>query len=410
MIWLDTEYWRTSRKYKLSVPVPIRLFGLLIACMIPASGFAATAIEPVSAGQVRFYNIADSDFDIYSKHPDSNTQAWMRKNYFRMQTYSPYFDSRLSWYPNAWAYKDAYAIKPHWPEFDQHPEWILRDEAGRMLYIPWGCADGRCPQYAADVGNREFRAHWILRARVLIDKGYKGLWIDDVNLTWRVGDGDGNHVKPIDPRTGKAMTLDDWRRYFSEFMEDIRRALPGIEIAHNAIWYAGAPSNTFIARQIDAADYINLERGATDKGLKHGLGRFGFETFLRYADFVQQRGRSVIMMDYGKTVVEREYGLAAWFLISAGRDLMSSSRLHWTAPGDFWPGYQLDLGPAAGQRFKWRGLIRRDFRCGIVLLNQPGADRILVTLPDGLTALSGEPAKFASLSAAQAAIYKKPCD
>jgi len=375
----------------------------------PAVAGARAGIAVAPAGQVRFYNVADSDFDIYSKEPDDGAKAWMRANYFRMQTYSPYFDSRLAWFPDAWAYKDSYAIKPDWPEFAEHPEWVLRDARGRMLYIPWGCAEGACPQYAGDFGNPGFRAHWIGRAKRLIDKGYRGLWIDDVNLAWRVGDGDGRHVTPIDPRTGKPMTLDDWRRYFAEFMEEIRRALPDAEIAHNAIWYAGPTDDPYIRRQIDAADYFNLERGATDKGLRGGEGKYGLETFFGFVDFVQSRGRSVIMMDYGKTLVEREYGLAAWFLISAGRDMMSSSRLHWTAPDSFWPGYQLSLGEAEGPRYTWRGLLRRDFDCGVVLLNQPGARRAHATLPPGLSNWSGSSVSSITLGASQAAILTRGC-
>ena len=185
--------------------------------------------------------------------------------------------------------------------------------------MPWGCANGSCPQYAADIGNPAFRAYWIERAGALIEKGYRGLWIDDVNLTWRVSNDAGEHVKPVDPRTGKLMTLDDWRRYFAEFMEEIRQALPDAEIAHNSIWYAGPLDDIFIQRQIDAADYINLERGATDPGLSGGGGKYGRETFFAFVDFVQSRGRSVIMMDYGTAFSERDYGLAAWFLISNGR-------------------------------------------------------------------------------------------
>jgi len=394
---------------------PFRVLALalvagLLAEFLSPGWAAATEILAAPAGKVRFYNIADSDFDVYSKQPDLETQEWMRDNYFRMQTYSPYFDSRLAWFPNAWAYKDSYAIKSHWPEFAAHPEWVLRDADGQMLFIPWGCEHGSCPQYAGDVGNPAFRAHWIDRARKLIEKGYKGLWIDDVNLTWRVSDAEGKHVPPIDPRTGERMTLADWRRYFAEFMEAIRAALPEAEIAHNSIWYAGPLDDPFIRRQIDAADYINLERGATDEGLRGGDGRFGLETFFGFIDYVQSRGRAVIMMDYGKTLTEREYGLAAWFMISAGRDLMSSSRLRWTAPDSFWPGYGLHLGAATGPRYRWRGLLRRDFECGSVLLNQPDSPRALVTLPTGLSSWSGTPASRVTLAASQAAILKKACD
>src|SRR5262245_15341624 len=99
-----------------------------------ANGYAGV-LPRVPEGQVRFYNIADSEFDPYSAHPSSSDQAWMRDHYTRMQTYSPYFDSRLSWFPNAWVYKDSFAIKPNWPIFKAHPEWVLRDSNSNLLFI-----------------------------------------------------------------------------------------------------------------------------------------------------------------------------------------------------------------------------------------------------------------------------------
>ncbi len=370
---------------------------------------ASTAIGSEPAGRVRFYNIADSDFDRYSRAPDPEQQAWMRQRYRRMQTYSPYFDQRLSWYPQAWVYKDSYAIKPHWPAFREHPEWLLRDVEGRALYIPWGCAGGSCPQHAADVGNPAFRAHWIAAARRLIAKGYRGLWIDDVNLTWRVSDGHGVPVRPVDPRTGKPMLLADWRRYFAEFMEAIRAALPDIEIAHNVIWYAGPVDDPSIQREIDAADYINLERGASDPGLSGGDGPWSFERFLRFIDFVHQRGRAVILMDYGDNPQAREYGVAAWLLISTGRDLLSSNQLDWSAPGHFWAGYALDLGPALGPRGRWRGLWRRDFACGYALLNPPGGGAVALSLPAGRRRIDPWQATSFVLKERSAAVVLKDC-
>jgi hypothetical protein len=382
----------------------------LIPCaLVAAAEYAPAHLAPAPEGQVRFYNIADSDFDSYSRQPDRRVQRWMRQNYVRMQTYSPYFDSRLQWYPDAWVYKDSYAIKPHWPEFSDHPEWVLRDAAGNKLFIPWGCADGRCPQYAGDFGNPDFRANWIAQAKEKVAVGYGGIWVDDVNLAWRVSDGDGRHVRPIDPRTGKEMTLADWRRYFAEFAEELRAALPDIEIAHNAIWYAGPFDDMSILRQIDAADFINLERGATDPGLKPGAGKFGFERFLAFVDLVHSRGKAVIMMDYGKSAQQREFGLAAWLLISGGRDLLSSNQLDWTAPGRLWAGYRLDLGAARGPRHEWRGLLRREFDCGLVLLHQPGWKRTSVSVPSGYRRIDGRPAGNLILRGAEAAVLRKDC-
>jgi hypothetical protein len=388
------------------------LFGAIAAVAgVSPSGVAWSGVKAREPpGLVRFLNIANSSFDVYTLSPDVAGQAWMRAHYFRMQTYSPYFDSRLQWFPNAWFYKDAYAIKSAWAIFTAHPEWVLRDANGDMLYIPWGCSNGACPQYAGDFGNPEFRANWIREAELSLDEGYFGLFIDDVNMTWRVGDGYGNHVTPIDPRTGTSMTLTNWRRYFAEFLEEVRAAFPNIEIAHNAIWYAGSPSDPHIRRQIAASDYFNFERGATDSGLTDGTGTFGFETFLAFIDAVHAQGRGVVLMDYGTTTRQREYALAAWLLISDGVDLLSSDQLNWTAPDRWWPGYGLDLGAALGRRYWFEGLLRRDFDCGTVLLNPPRMAPRSVALASAHRTIDGALVTGVALDASSAAVFLRDCD
>jgi hypothetical protein len=378
----------------------------LIGLSLPAF---AGQLPGAAAGKVRFYNIADSDFDVYSQNPSSTQQQWMRSHYARMQTYSPYFDTRLAWYPNGWAYKDSFGVPPGSWVATQHPEWILRDSSGTMLYIDWGCSGWTCPQYAADFGNPNFRSYWIGEARALTAKGYKGLWVDDVNMDFRTSNGSGTAVLPMDPRTGRTMTITDWRRYMAEFMEQLRAAVPAAEIAHNAIWYAGSTSDPYVRRQVDAADYINLERGATDRGLVYGSGQWGFETFLAYVDFVHSRGRSVVMMDYGTTTADREFGLAGMLLVNEGRDLVSSNQLAWTAPDRWWPGYDTDLGVSMGLRFQWQGLLRRDFQCGMVLANEPGATAKTVTLPGTFTTIEGARVSSVSLQARQAKVLKSEC-
>ena len=361
------------------------------------------------AGRVRFLNHTNAAFDRYSLSPSGSDQAWMREHYFRMLTYSPYFDTRLQWYPNAWMYKDAYAIRSSWPIFASHPEWVLRDVNGNMLYIPWDCSNGVCPQFAADFGNAEFRANWIREARLSLAQGYVGLYIDDDNMEWRVSDGNGNAVTPIDPRTRAPMTLANWRGYFAQFMEEVRAAFPDVEIVHNAIWYAGGVDDAYIRRQILASDYFNLERGATDAGLTGGGGRFGFETFLSFADAVHSLGRGVVLMDYATTIPQREYALAAWFLHSDGRDLLMNEQLSWTAPDTWWSGYDLDLGNDQGKRYSADGVLGRDFSCGTVLLNQPGMPRRTITLPSPHRRVDGAQVTSVTLDASTAAILLKDC-
>ena len=324
------------------------------------------------AGQILFFVDAKSDFDAWTQNPNAAQKQFMNDHYYRMQTYSPYFDNRLQWYGNAWAYKDAMAIKPGWDVFADHPDWVLRDGNGNLLFVRWGCSNGTCPQYAADIGNPAFRQWWINGAMRLVNEiGYLGIWVDDVNLDWRISNGNGEAVTPVDPRTRKPMTLANWRRYFAVFMEELREALPDAEIAHNAIWYADYDS--FVERQWLAADYLNFERGISDSGIKSGTGKYGFETFLNTVGRAHNLGRHIILDDDDDTgAQERDYELGFYFLINDGGDLIGAdgdrSRMN---PDSYWEGYNTNLGAPVGDWYKNDDVFKRDFTCGSVVVNQP---------------------------------------
>jgi Hypothetical glycosyl hydrolase family 15 len=345
---------------------------------------AGQATGPTSAGSVRFEKGANSAFDPYTSNPTTAQQQWMRDHYARMLTYSPYFDSRTSWYPSAWTYLDAYALYVN----DQaalvaaHPDWVLHDAGGNMLYIPYGCSGTTCPQYAGDFGNPDFRSWWIGQAQQALSHGYAGLFMDDVNMDWRVGNGSGATVTPVDPRTGTAMTIADWRRYMAEFTEQVRQAFPTIEIAHNVIWYAGGSAgdtDPYIQRELKAANVVNLERGVNDGGITGGGGTFGYDTFLGYVDHRHASGQAVDFDADASTEAATQYGMASYLLINDGSDLMGNT---WrSVPDDWWSGYSVALGSALGARYSWNGMVRRDFQGGIVLVNEPGASQKTVALP-----------------------------
>ena len=363
--------------------------------------FAADATS-TSPGNVRFAKVADSAFDPYTQNPTPAQIDWMRAHYARMLTYTPYFDARLAWFPNAWVYKDLYAIYVGSTLATQHPEWILRDAGGNKLYIPYGCSGGTCPQYAADPGNAAFRAYWIQQATTTLAAGYRGLFVDDVNLFLsRVGNGSGQAVVPIDPRTGAPMTEADWRRYLAEFTEQIRTAFPQKEIVHNAIWYVGV-SDPYVQRELVAADVVCLERGVNDSGIVRGGGTYGFDTLLAYIDWIHAHARSVWFLAGAGTANAREYGLAAYFLVSTGTDALGNDP--GGTPGDWWPGYDVSLGSPIGARYAWNGVIRRDFTGGTVLLNEPGSATVTLALGTTYKDLAGNQHTSVTLGAAQGAV------
>lgn len=269
-------------------------------------------------------------------------KRFFNRKYDRIQAYSPFFDAKLAWYNRAWDYEDVYAIKNSDSDFATTQQYILQDAAGHDLYIDFDCkgpqwpANPRtvdmtttgCPQFAADISAQGWKDTVIARctARVQTD-GYRGIWLDDVNLTrydgtWSIADGNGSWVNPIDPNTGVAMTGSDWDNYMATFIEEIRAALPTAELVANVYW--GHPRGAEFDRIVNAVDYINIERGFVDYGITQGSGNFGFDTMLGYIDHIHSLGKNVILDTKTKPLTEQEFmfALSTYLLVKEEGDLL----------------------------------------------------------------------------------------
>ena len=350
------------------------------------------AAQSAGAGHVNFVPNAQSNFDPYTSAPDLSLQQWMQSHYAAMVVYPPYFNTRTSWFPNAYAYLDLYGIHLGSWEQTAHPEWILHDQWGHWLYMPWGCSSGTCPMYAADITNPGFRWYWINTALSTISAGnYPALFIDDVNLEFRVSDGWGNPVAPVDSNTGQPMTYDAWRSYVATFLEEIRAAMPGIKIMQNSIWYAGPAGardiDPSVQRQIATANTINIERGiANDGGLTGGTGVWSLNAIFSFIDRLHEAGRTVNFQEYWLDGSGLEYGLAGYFMVSNGSDSIGDAG---STPGNWWQGYNTDLGTALGPRVYNNGVFERDFTGGKALLGEPGLAPRYIDLGGTYLTLSG---------------------
>ncbi len=376
------------------------LAGVLVSVL--SSGTRPQRVE----GTVRFVGSADSSFDRYTVNKNASYGAFLRRHMWRMITYAPYFNDKTGWYPRAWLYQDAYAIYPGSPLFTQHPEWILHDAAGNRLYIPFACSEGACTQYAADISNPAFRSYWIAEARAQLAHGYRGLFIDDVNMELRVSDGQEKQTMPIDRATGKPMTYEAWREYMAQFMEQIRQAIPRTEIAHNAIWFAHSPTRTadpYIRREIAAANYINLERGVSDLGATGDASHPAFSDFLSYIDAVHALGAGVIIDSHETQRQPTEYALASYFLTIDSLDGFTAGGM---TPTHWWTGFDVNLGDVSGPRKKWNGVMRRDFSAGVVLVNEPGASTHTISLPTAMRDLDGRRVTSVTLTPASGVVLR----
>jgi hypothetical protein len=79
-------------------------------------------------------------------------------------------------------------------------------------------------------------------------------------------------------------------------------------------------------------------------------------------------------------------------------------------PGNFWSGYTTDLGAAAGEHYQWNERFRRDFECGMVLVNQPGMPSISVDLEQTFTTIAGQAVTAVTLPASSGSILSRACD
>ena len=370
--------------------------------------FAAVAVSSSDPGHVNYERQAKPDLDPYTNSPASAQQQWFRTHFSRMVVFSPYFDKRTSWFPNSLVYIDLYGLPVESLVVRDHPDWVLRDSAGARLYIPWGCAHGTCPQYAADVASPAFRSWWINRAHSILSHHYRGIFIDDVNTEFRVSDGNARQVPPIDSTSGKPMSWEAWRGHIADFVEQIRAAFPKIEIVHNSIWFAGPPGvrdrDPAIERQIKAADNINVERGiANDPGLTGGMGEWSVYELFSYIDRVHQMGRGVTFEEYELDAPKQAYALAGYFLISTGQDFLADVG---ASPVNWWSGYDVDLGNPAGPRTYDHGVFRRTFSCGLVLLGEPGLPKTKINLDAPFSTLDGRTVRSVEIAGRQGVILQ----
>jgi hypothetical protein len=114
-------------------------------------------------------------------------------------------------------------------------------------------------------------------------------------------------------------------------------------------------------------------------------------------------------MDTGENAEDREYGLATALLVSNGNDYIDSNSSEGTAPDQWWSGYDVNLGKALNTYYTWRGLLRRDFECGQVLLNQPGLPGQVIAMDDDFKRIDRTPVKKLQLVSKSAAVLLKPC-
>jgi hypothetical protein len=148
---------------------------------------------------------------------------------------------------------------------------------------------------------------------------------------------------------------------------------------------------------------VYFERGVNDRGIRGGAGTFGFDTLLGHVDWIHDQGRHFVFAASARSAQDREYGLAAYFLLGNGNDAVSNVR-GGTPDRRWWTAYDRSLGEPLGARYAWQGVLRRDFELGIVLVNPPEAPRAKIMLPEAYRTWNGRLRRSVRLRPASGAV------
>lgn len=354
--------------------------------------------------QARFFPICPSSWDTWTLNP-AQWGDFYKKNFVAFAGWTPWADGMAQLLPGFF-YQDAYAAY-----VAQNPNMtlVLKDMSGNPLYIPWGAQP--YTQYAADIGNPAWADVWIAGALQTAAKGWKGLYVDDVNMGFdRIVNAAGVQVPVMDPRTGQAMTADAWGTYFDVFLKKIKDVLtlmaPGFKLVHNAIWVETGPA---VQTEITLADWIWYERGFADEGVKGGTGYWGVQHYMQSMDNVHAQGTAVALGAYVSSNMPYEF--AGYFLMA---DPSKTDTLYFSdLTPDKWDAnilriFSTDIGNPKGPRqlIPHTRVWKREYDKAIVLLNEDGAGPYSFTPDVPMTDfMTGKPVTSISLGSRTGGIY-----
>lgn len=324
---------------------------------------------PQFAGKVRLVRTDSADFNSFSASSDTSVQQSVSSLFQRLLVYSPGFDSKLSWYNRGWLYTSLYGIPVS--EVGPHNEgFILKDSSGGRLYIDSGV-------YAANVLDSNFRSYWIKEVRSSMQKGYKGIFINDVNLNFKVADSSG--AAAVAFHNGVEISLQQWQYGVAIFSEEINQGFPGAEIVHSSVWSADSAADFASdaqTRVINSARLQYIAGGIREAGITAGTtGLMTISQHKKYIDRVHALGKSVVLAGVPPLAADREFSLAYYYLFSNGADFIADESV---TPGNVWAGYNIDLGTPSGPAVRDNGLWSRSFSKGAVFLSETGTPSIIV--------------------------------
>lgn len=264
-----------------------------------------------------------------------------------------------------------------YPFVTQHESWFWHNESKRRVVSN---QDGKLLMNIADPG---FRAYWRESIAAQVNAGdFDGVFFDSASpalLQWEARTpldrrllGTGVRFNRF-PELGGRSWITAWQEWIADLDGSLARQ--GVPLIPNV----GALATTW-----DNTDY-SLTAGVFCEGfLDPSLDTADWKAAASQTIALTRRNKIVILQNYLRStddLAKRKYLLGGYLLVKGSRSYLvyfSTSALEW------YPEWDVDLGAprtnaASIDDLAWRGVYRRDFENGVVLVN-PGARSVRVNL------------------------------
>jgi hypothetical protein len=238
----------------------------------------------------------------------------------------------------------------------QHPDWFLLDKNGNRM--------GTDDTFFMDPGNEGYRAFWLQRANELMETyGWETIFLDNV---------EASRAKMVKGNAPLANYPDDesYQRAVEGFLSYIRqnyfepRGKPLyaniVSVDEAAVW----------DQYLDYLDGVMIESFATDWDRGYPSAK-DWETQMDQAEQALARGKTLILVAQGQQadMELQNFAFASYLLIANGnayfRYTNSDSYREWW----MYDNYDLDLGSPLNERQEEKGVWRRDFQNGYVIVD-----------------------------------------
>jgi putative glycosyl hydrolase-like family 15 (GHL15) protein len=247
-----------------------------------------------------------------------------------------------------------------------HPDWFLRNTDGnRFTSESYGW------QWAMDVGSAAYQRRWAANVvRELREDGWDGVFIDDVNATFRY------HYEPR--RIAKYPTDEAYQAAVRSALASVGPRIQGagkLAIANIGSWAGFYETGVDWLRFLDGAMDEQFLKWGTHRDV--GYDPHVWRTQVNELKAAEKMGKDFIGVTHSAPGDKRAalYGYATMLLASDGRHAhfaLASDYTHET----WFPEYDYDLGrPLGPARRGDDGVYRRRFQRGLVVVNPTASSK-----------------------------------